>query len=150
MQNENGLTPAQKELESTLAGLSPSSVDIPRDRLMFRAGQASARRRTILRLPLSIALAVMLTASLLFRPTPPPVERIEHIVYVPVEMSDSWDGALACAEAIHPARPQSRSTISYLNLRDKVLTDGVEALPKPVSATSAEPVESLEKLLEIL
>ena len=150
MRNENGLTPAQKELESTLAGLTPGAVDIPRDRLMFRAGQASARRRTILWAPLSVALAVMLTTSLLIRPTPPPAEYIERIVYVPVEMSDSWDGALARAEPIHPARPQSHSIISYLNLRDKVLTDGVEALPKPVSTSSAEPVESLEKLLEIL
>ncbi|MHC4444545.1 MAG: hypothetical protein ACYTF1_18215 [Planctomycetota bacterium] len=44
MQKQEGLTPAEQELENALGRLRPAEVSIDRDRMMFRAGQRSIRR----------------------------------------------------------------------------------------------------------
>ena len=43
MQEPEDLSPAENELEAALRGLRPAPCPIDRDRLMFLAGQASAR-----------------------------------------------------------------------------------------------------------
>ncbi|KPK72024.1 MAG: hypothetical protein AMJ79_16070 [Phycisphaerae bacterium SM23_30] len=85
MQKEEGLTPAQQELENALQSLQPAPVGIERDRLMYRAGQVSGRRRNLVWPTVAAVLAALLTVSLAYRPAAPPTETIERIVYVPVE-----------------------------------------------------------------
>ena len=85
MLNENGLNPAEMELEAALGGLQPVAVVIERDRLMYRAGQSSARRRNLAWPILSIALALMLGVSLLHQPerqTQVQTVEVEKLVYI--------------------------------------------------------------------
>lgn len=68
MQNQEGLTPAERELETVLAGLKPHVAAMNRDRLMFQAGRASARQGQRLWQGLACSLAIILLASILVRP----------------------------------------------------------------------------------
>jgi hypothetical protein len=63
MSNEYELNPAERELEKALCGLKPVPLKGERDRLMFRAGQASAERKTAFWPSLSVFFAVMSLVS---------------------------------------------------------------------------------------
>ena len=60
MQNQEGLTPAQRELEGVLGSLQPAAGQQQRDRLMYRAGQVSMQRRNFFWPTIAAVLAVML------------------------------------------------------------------------------------------
>lgn len=63
MQNTDGLTPMDRELEAALGGLRIAPGAISRDGVMFDAGRASARRRSRLWQGSSAVLALLLPAS---------------------------------------------------------------------------------------
>lgn len=145
MQNENGLTPAERELEAALATLSPAAA-IDRDRLMFRAGQASVRSGRRLWQATAAALMVALVASVSIRLTPRPSAPSSFMV-----------------ESTHPAAP-GPSTLEvvvgdagdlehraqYLRLTNRVLLDGVDVLPTPrASASTRENPMRIERLVPI-
>lgn len=85
-QDDAGLTPAERELADALRGLRPAAHAIDRDRLLFEAGQAEARR-SVFRWRVAAAAATVLAgaagvmfASRLESPAAPQVVR--EVVYV--------------------------------------------------------------------
>jgi hypothetical protein len=72
-----GLTPAERELEDALCGLSPAAAPIDRDRLLFEAGVAAGRAGARRRLGWAAgALAVGLGVAVAWRPQPETQERL--------------------------------------------------------------------------
>ncbi|MCP4712132.1 MAG: hypothetical protein GY869_26210, partial [Planctomycetes bacterium] len=47
MPEKINLTPAQQELENALSSLQLATVNLDRDKLMYRAGQTSARHKNL-------------------------------------------------------------------------------------------------------
>jgi hypothetical protein len=143
MQDRESLTPAEEELASALGGLRPAAAAIDRDRMMFRAGQASAKRRSLLWQGTTVGLVLTLGVSLLARPAP---REIERIVYVAPADSAAVSGRLA---GIAPGRQQVHARLieaSYLKLRNEVLAHGFDALSDPMLTTRKTPssTESLK------
>ncbi len=113
--------PGLRQLETALAGLAPRPAALDRDRLMFAAGQRSAvRTRWILPgvSALLASAATLLAMLLLYRPP-------TQFVYVPAPQvppsapsSDSPD-----------AEPRPPASADYILLRNRLLNEGVEALP---------------------
>lgn len=70
--SQPGLTPAERELEDALRGLSPVASQIDRDRLLFDSGAAvgQARARRALGSVAGV-LILCLSFALLWRPEPP-------------------------------------------------------------------------------
>ena len=141
MPNENGLTPAEMELEAALGSLQPVTVAIERDRLMYRAGQSSARRRNLAWPILSVALALMLGVSLLHQPEPQTqTVEVEKLVYVTKPATPTQSALHVATQGGQPDPYQLEAQANYVKLRDKVLTEGLDALPiREVS--SPRPVE---------
>ena len=121
MQNQEELTPAQQELECVLGSLQPAAGRRQRDRLMYRAGQVSMKRRNFFWPTIATVLAVMLGVSILYRP-PAPAERI---VYVERPATPENNYGTLAVDNQRPPRPAQ-----YIILRDKILTEGMEALPE--------------------
>jgi len=130
MSNEEQLTPAEAELAHALGGLRPAG-GMDRDRVLFRAGAASARRTGRLGVGLAAALAAALAVSLAVRPK---ARVIERVVTVPAPP------AAPATAATWPAGPSVWTLTTgdgkgaYLALRDQVLTKGLDALPAPAPA----------------
>jgi len=94
MQNEEHLTPAEREFEEALGRVKPAGTSIDRDLLIFHAGQMSARRRSRLWRITTGVLIVVLGCLLWNRPSTEPTERV---VYVEVEQPKPRKTALPAA-----------------------------------------------------
>jgi hypothetical protein len=145
--HDEGLT----ELEAALAGLAPRPPALDRDRLLFRAGQESARRGRLWpwATGLLAAVAAGLGALLVLRPGPPPVERI---VYVPVKeeappvrAAADRPTAPAAADSDVPAATgeADRARLAAFRLRREVLRWGLDALPAPQPGRDTAPPGSV-------
>ena len=146
MQKEEGLTPAQGELERALAGLRPIPMSIERDRLMFRAGQASVRRRNLIWPAAAAVLTVLLGASLFYRETrrQPEPEVIERVEYAPMERhTENMISSLVMESG------RRRGNAQYIKLRDKVLAEGPGALPEENISWAGEKDELMVELQKI-
>jgi hypothetical protein len=124
--SENEVT----RLEAALAALDPRPAAMDRDRLMFMAGQRSARLGWLLpRWSAALALAATLLAVLL-------LYRSEtHFVYVPVPRPEQPAPQSFLADAdVKPA-----PTGDYILLRNRILTAGVDALPPLPADPSSGP-----------
>jgi hypothetical protein len=118
--------PALDALAGALRGLAPRPGGFDRDRLMFRAGRASAPRGWAwpLATAASGAAAVALAVLLWARPEPPP-----RVVYV---QADRPQPAASDGGAPGPhAEGASGGWSHYLQLQDKLLRDGLDGLPAP-------------------
>ena len=125
MQDEEILTPAEQELASVLGGLVPAAAGIDRDRMMFQAGRASARRRGYVWQGATAALAFALGLSVITLPAPRQIERLVYVTKeVPGLPGEQW------ASTGSPRRESGSSKIegSYLELRNEVLAHGLDAL----------------------
>ncbi len=120
--------------EASLRGLTPLPPRLDRDRLLFRAGQASVSPRGRL-WPWATAAATALAASLggilLLRPAPQPTVRV---VYVRQEAPQPPSIAVAPPAAEQPAEAGTLPTaddvrLGYGRLQQEVLRWGVDALP---------------------
>ncbi|HLA85859.1 MAG TPA: hypothetical protein VJL29_13800, partial [Thermoguttaceae bacterium] len=153
-------------VEAALASLCPAPLGVDRDRLMFLAGSASARRgRRQWLWPAATAattlLAVGLATMLVFRPTSPLVGPIAGAANVhgdcpnfrgeAVENGTVPFGTEGDRHIVRPAddrkmsQPPARERFQpiradYLVLRQKVLSEGVDALPPfPSAAATSGP-----------
>jgi hypothetical protein len=141
MQEENELTPPQRELAAALAGLRPKAAGIDRNRLMFRAGQASMRKRQYAWQGLAAGLAVCL-ASLLW------LRQAQNVAVAPTPQGARMTLQLP---AVHnESEPREAATGEYLHLRDAVLAKGLDALPTPAFAGPAEPSQTLRSMLDAM
>ena len=142
MQDENGLTPAERDLESALGGLRPVAASIDRDQLMFRAGRASMQRRGRAWQSAAAVLAVGLCLSLAFRPAG---RRVVPVAGVPVEPSPTVVGPEL---AWLPADMAWAQQGSYIRVRDDVMEHGLDALPSPSGRSGpAEPPLTVQGML---
>ncbi len=124
MQNHEGLTPAEQELETSLSGLKPNVGVMDRDHFMFEAGRASARRGHRLWQGLALSLVAMLLISILIRPEPVIVEVPTTLVANNVETSTIPQLKQTSEERLEAFR-------EYVQTRQAVLERGVEALTTP-------------------
>ena len=147
MQNEDGLTSAERELQAALGALRPARPGVDRDRVLFRAGRVSARRRGRLWPAASVALAACLGVSLATRPAPhqgPQIVRVQSPAPGPtapaLRPGPTDETALACL-------PQSWAQGSYAKLLGEVLERGLAALPAPAQTAEPEPPLTLQEVL---
>ncbi len=125
MQNNDRLTPMEKELEAALGGLKPAGAALGRDQVMFGAGQASMHRRSHLWQGVCVCLVGALLISLVTRPGPAtgPERRAETVAYEPP----------APLPAFAPVEPIDRQEVEafrrYVRTRQAVLSRGIEAIP---------------------
>lgn len=151
--SQEPLNPELASVEAALAGLRPTPSALDRDRLMFLAGQAAgyrrARRAAWLGAGTSIAAtlaACVLGVALFQQPGP---ERDHQTASAPVPQSAQPD---VSSWAANP--PDSLDAgASYLELRQLVLTRGVEAMPEitPSTATKDQPpAPSARRMLDHL
>jgi len=142
MSNEEQLTPADAELARALSGLRPAG-GIDRDRMLFAAGAASARRTGRIGMGVAGVLAAALAVSLAVRPEPRVIERV---VTVPATGPAPTMAAPWPAETPDwmPAAVEQKG--AYLALRNQVLTKGLDALPAPAPAAGAlaEPANGID------
>lgn len=144
MQNTDGLTPMDKELEAALGGLRVVGATLSRDEILFGAGRASARRRNRLWQGVSSALAVLLLLSLIPRSRTGTLEPSREVAVhqrpsvppAPLEQVDS---------------ERAQAFRQYIRTRRAVLDRGVEAIEASSGTRDsfAPPLtrESLDELL---
>ena len=149
--DDAGLTPAQRELESALRDLRPARPNIDRDRMMFKAGAASAKRSLNVWRAAAAVLVLGNAAAMTFalrsaqpdranqvvevqpQPAPPPPLVTPRPADQPVVAHASWGLLLP-----PPSRPLMPSAdAGYLPVRDAVLRWGVSALPPQASGPRA-------------
>lgn len=124
MPNDDRLTPMEKELEAALGALKPTGTAIGRDRVMFAAGQASARRHNRLWQGVSGILVILLLASITWRPGPAdPGQRTETVVYE----SPATTPAFTPLDSVD--RREVEAFRRYIRTRQAVLSRGIEAIP---------------------
>jgi len=144
MQEEDELTGAQREMESALGRLRPAAPPIDRDGLMFRAGQASMRKRGYAWQGLAAGLAVCLGMSLAFRPA---VRGTQDLAMAPQSAEPTQAGwQFPTPPADSESAPSPRG--GYLHLRDMVLAGGIDALPNPAYAGPAERPLTIRSILD--
>jgi hypothetical protein len=132
---ESQMTP----LETALAALDPRPAALDRDRLMFLAGQRSARRRGWMAPCLSgvvASAATLLAVLLLYHPEPRIAERPTPVVPPPsppilAVNDDRWN-----------------EQIKALQVRNEVLSQGVGALPEPARFDERMPPLTIDSLLQ--
>ena len=127
MQNECGLTPAERELEAALQRLRPAQASANRDRVMFMAGQGSVRRQRRIWQGVSICPTVMLTASILSRP---PLRTVEVTTQYAADTAQDVREAISVSDLLAPAERKSLEMfMDSIRMRRAVLYRGIEALP---------------------
>jgi hypothetical protein len=150
---ENLPDPNLTALEAALASLTPAPGRIDRDRLLFRAGQASVTRRRWL-WPASTGLMASAAATLCFlllaRPDPAPVERVVFVRVEPPEApapktASSPPASRETAPSLAAEDTAGATQVSYFRLQDQVLRWGLDALPSPPPAAVTEPLLTDER-----
>ena len=149
--------------QSALARLQPAPGELNIARLLFRAGQLSAPRRSWVWPGITAAsmmLAAVLGTLLLFRPAPQPAERIITI-YIPsptAPLSQPEPSVPSTDETPVPPPPsfsvsegKEGSGSDYLQLRRQVLAHGLDALPppQPWPWPAAAPIDDTDTLLDL-
>jgi hypothetical protein len=143
MQDEPRLTPAEREFELALAKLRPAPPGIDPAELAWRAAQRRASRSLWAWRGLAGALAAGLLIAVMLRPAPQVIERVTV-----VERDRP--------RHVETPRPVSHlGGSSYLLLREKVLSEGIDALavPTPPPARAVDPprpMHHLEQLRQML
>ncbi len=132
--------PEMTAIESALRALVPSRSGLDRDRLMFRAGQVSARSRLLTRWAWpSIAATLAIVAAgegvlLASRPEPRVVERLV-IVREPATPQAAQPEPLVILRQNPPiptsSEPSWPGESDSLRLRRQVLRFGLDGLPEP-------------------
>ncbi len=129
--DQNNLTPAEREVELALTGLMPIEPAIHRDRLMFEAGRRSAGRTRHTWQAVAAVLAASLALSVLLPTTHRPVPMTQH---EPIAVTQTSIPLTATVPA---------SASGYLEVRRRVLDEGLNALPtcRPMPPSRMAPPE---------
>jgi hypothetical protein len=147
--------PALGALAEALRGLAPRAGGLDRDRLMFRAGRASAPRSWAwpLATAASTAAAVALGVLLWARPEPAP-RVVERVVHLPAERPQpagpEAPGTAPESEASPPLPPDYGGRSPYLRLQEHLLRWGLEGLPAPPEQPEREGPQTVDALLQSL
>jgi hypothetical protein len=142
-------------LQAALTRLTPAPDGIDLGRLLYRAGQASVPRHSRA-WPWATAAATLLAAALgavlLFRPAPPPTERIVvgHDRAPPDEtpVARQLPAPGVPPDAAEDA-DRGRSAADSFRLRQEVLARGVDALPAPTPWPAAARRGDADTLLDL-
>ncbi len=148
--NEESLPNDLSEFAAALRSLSPAPVELNRDQLMFAAGEASAtksparstssaNRRWQFAWPLANAALILVCLTLGWR-LKTSAGQPERVVYVERPAATSVAQASAAATSDSIVREHEVLTAnaqSYLLLRERVLSGGVESLPDSGADNSA-------------
>jgi len=144
------MTPLEDELETALSGLTPAPSSLNRNRLMFRAGRASVRRRNHLWQGICSILAVLLLTSIVSRSRLAVLDRPDEAMahqtpsVLPVNVSSLH------IERVD--RQEAEAFRQYIRTRRAVLDRGVEALPvsPAIGRTPVDPPLTREDLKDLL
>ncbi len=139
MHKEEGLTPAERELESVLGQLKPAANTLNRDGLMFNAGRAAAGRKKPWQM-LSGVLMVLLLCSVLIRPD----------LHGPRESAPVRNpGQYRMAQTMYrPAKTESAAPLAYPTLRRNIVRNGLDALPVKQGTSGSAPHKNRKQWLE--
>ena len=147
MQNEKDLTPGQLELESALGKLRPSQGVVNRDQLMFRAGISAGQKRNRRWQVLTMILTVALGISVLYHPAAWTIEKKQYLTTAPQQSVHP----LVSTDFSSTQRKSGYRSANYIKLRNKVLTDGIDALPqRNFSYGTTEPPMTRRELLRMM
>lgn len=145
------------QIEAALGSFAPARVRLDRDRILFRAGQASVRPRSPgVRAWAAVAAGLAMIASgeaalLAFRPSPRVVERWVVIREPAGSPPASRDPAPPVPP---PGRDPGLGQTAHERLAGQVLRYGLDGLPGPVSASwggaGERPIPSRRRLQEEL
>ena len=150
MQNESGLSRADRELEAAMSALRPRMGGVDRDGMMFRAGLAVGGRNSKAWRVVCAALTVMLVGSVALRPWFRAGRDDVRIVSTTQPIEHRGGSYRPYARDVAGRRWEDREGAgSYVRLRDAVLERGVDALDEGRSSSgrSAAPL-TREELLE--
>ena len=139
MHKEEGLTPAEQELESALGRLTPAANTLSRDGLMFNAGRAAAGKNRPWQM-LSGLLMVLLLCSVLIRSNVPE----------PLESSPAGDTRqYRMAQAVYrPVQTEPSAPLAYPTLRRNIVRHGLDALPLEQGVGNGDLHKSRKQWLE--
>jgi hypothetical protein len=149
------LDPRLNDVAVALAALAPSCPNLDRDRLLFKAGRASAPGSWFWRLSAAVSTmaAVALAAILFLRPVPTLVERVVYVEVtpppIPAPPKDVDITPPPSLESEPSAPAYSWPTTPYTRLENRLLRWGLDGLAEPPSPPAAPP-ETLKSLLESL
>ncbi len=134
MQDLNGLTPGEKELEAAWGNLKLTAPSLSRDHVMFQAGRASNRQQQRLWQGISSALTVLLVMSIVQRPASVQREGIPDTLAQDLPRVGISDESQSAHQQLQPVR-------EYLHTRGKLLEYGLDSLPaaRPAQLESSEP-----------
>ena len=139
MQNEENLSPAERELEAALGQLKPISNTLKRDVLMFNAGRATAGKKRPWQM-LSGVLTVLLLCSVLVRPDLNGARNLS---------SSAEPGEFQMMQTSYqPVQAESSGSLSYPTLRKNIVRYGLDALRFQQGMSHSEPLENRKQLLE--
>jgi hypothetical protein len=138
-EEEQDLTPGQRELEAALGGLTPAAPGFTLERIKLRALVNRERRRT--RIWQAVAALLALAAGVGFSMKPAPrVVQVERVVLRDRQLPP--DTQFVSDEALPPATPAKPvGDYAYLRLRERVLAKGVESLPASRGAQGPRAIE---------
>lgn len=145
MPTKHELNPAEQELERVLTGLKPATTRLDRDRLMFRAGQASVPRTSRAWPVLTGLLAGLVAVSWWFRP--PFEDRSVRIAQAenspnPLGNLTPWQSwPTASVTLLAEERVPIVAADSYQQLRNLVFAEGVESLPLDATGLQSDSIQ---------
>ena len=138
-EEEQDLTPGERELEAALGGLTPAAPSFTLERIKVRALVGRERRRTHVWQAVAAMLAVAAGVGFSMNPAPRVVQ-VERVVLRdrerPVENQLVSDESVT---AVSPAQPVG--DYAYLRMRERVLAKGVESLRATRGAPGSRAVE---------
>ena len=139
MHKEEGLTPAEQELESVLGQLKPAANTLNRDELMFNAGCAAAGKKQPWQM-LSGVLMVLLLCSVLIRSD----------MHRPRESSPPRDsGQFRMVQTTYrPVQTKSPGPLVYPTLRRDIVRHGLDAWPLKQGISSGVQHKNRKQWLE--
>jgi len=145
------IDPGLNEVAAALGALRPNPPALDRDRLLFRAGRASAPRPWPWQLTAAVSAtaAALLAALLVFRPAPTPVERVVvvHDLAPAPPKPEETPAPPAAVEAAPPT--YSWPNTPYRRLEDNVLRWGLDGVPQPPPSAEG-PADTRDSLLKSL